>query len=114
MKTVNIIIFALAASLIFFSYQLATRFFQKPETSTPEKAPAAVVQKAKPASDQAVRQKTQRDVAAPAAPAPAPLPVARQEVRVAQQPAPAPVPVKEEPKLRPVRDIKVVMYMTDW
>jgi hypothetical protein len=29
------------------------------------------------------------------------------------QPAPAP-PAKEEPKLRPVRDIKVVMYMTDW
>ena len=97
MKAINAIIIGLVAALAFSTYLLVTKFFLKADSGGPSCATVASSKQTTPA------------------PAPSPQPPIPRHERLAMQnhPALAP-PVKEEPKLRPASDIKVVMYMTDW
>ncbi len=113
MKTGNVIIAALLAALVVASYMLVVKIFTPSSPPAPQPAQVAPVKPAAP--EQGIIAQPGQNVEKPAPPAPAP----RTSITIIEQPAehtsqnPA-APVKEEPGLRPARDIKVVMYMTDW
>jgi hypothetical protein len=112
MKTINAIIIGLLAALAFSSYLLAVKLFPKTEPTAPESAQTASSRPAEPAPVARIQSNPQPNM--PAVPVTSPQPaVSRSENPISQNKPPAPA-VKEEPKQRPVRDIKVVMYMTDW
>ncbi len=114
MKAVNVIIILLIVAVGLASYQLIIKVL--PQNSNPIAllSPAGSAKSA-PAPDAApappgVQRPAPETPVSPATPPP----LISNEKPAAQLP-PAPVPpVKEEPKLRPVRDIKVVLYLTDW
>lgn len=110
MKAINAIIIVLVAALGFSAYLLVSKIMPKSDPASTASAPHAA-----PSPEPAAMPQPRNQINSPAAPAPAPQPsVTRHEQPPVQtQPAPAPQ-IKEEPKLRPARDIKVVMYMTDW
>ena len=112
MKAVNAIIIALFAALAFSTFMLASKLFPNAVTNVKDAVKEAAEKQKAPeptARPQPDQQINKAAVSASQTPA-----VSKTEpVQMPQPPAPAP-PVKEEPKLRPVRDIKVVMYMTDW
>lgn len=96
----------MVAGLAFMTYQIADKILPKAnqpiESSGNSTAGPIQTQQSAPQIDTS-------------GPNPAPSsPVERNEQQQVQQQPVSPPPVKEEPKLRPVRDIKVVMYMTDW
>ena len=109
MKAINALIIALVAALAFSSYLLMSKLMPKSAPGEPASATVASSKQETPAPEPVAMQQPRPQVNIPtpsAAPPPQPPVVQTQHV--------PPPPVKEEPKLRPVRDIKVVMYMTDW
>jgi len=108
MKAINALIIALVAALAFSSYLLMSKIMPKSAPGEPASATVASSKQETPAPEPVAMQQPRPQVNIPTPSAPPPQPPVAQT-----RPVPAP-PVKEEPKLRPVRDIKVVMYMTDW
>lgn len=95
MKTVNAIIIVMIAAVVFSIYLMGSKVMHKSDSATTAESPATSLPQVEPA------------------PVPR-VPVAgREQPAVQHQPVQV-TPIKEEPKLRPVGDIKVVMYMTDW
>jgi hypothetical protein len=113
MKAINAIIIVLVAALAFSTYLLVARLLPKADSGRPSSTTVSSSKQEAPAPGLVAVQQPRPEINSTAAPSPQ-TPMTGHEQQAAQnQPAPAP-PVKEEPKLRPVRDIKVVMYMTDW
>ncbi|HTZ18036.1 MAG TPA: hypothetical protein VMB78_06305 [Dissulfurispiraceae bacterium] len=109
MKTINVIIIVLFAALASSAYLLATKLFPAAVPAVRETIKAETEKMTAPEPVPATQPRPQINN-----PAPTPQPSAIRVDSQAAQPAPPAPPVREEPKLRPVRDIKVVMYMTDW
>ena len=113
MKAINAIIIVLVAALAFSTYLLVARFLPKADSGGPSSATVSSSKQDVPAPGLVAVQQPRPEINSPAAPSQqTPMPGHEQQA-VQNQPAPV-SPAKEEQKLRPVRDIKVVMYMTDW
>ena len=115
MKAINAIIIVLVAALAVSTFLLVAKLFPKADSGGPSSATVSSLKQETPAPGSVAVQQPRPEINIPAAPAPAPQPhtTGLEQQAVQNQPTPAP-PVKEDPKLRPVRDIKVVLYMTDW
>jgi hypothetical protein len=111
MKAINIIISALFLAVAFSTYLLVAKLFPQAEPTDPG---LARVESAKQAAAEpgAMPQPHMNNPAAFASPQTS-IREPQAVPRAALLP-PVTAPVKEEPKLRHVRDIKVVLYMTDW
>lgn len=113
MKASNIVITALFGALIVAASMLAVKIFAPATPPAPEPARTAPVKPASP-EPSAVAQPGPK-VEKPAPPTAEPrTSITTIEQPVEHAPQKPAAPVKEEPDLRPVQDIKVVMYMTDW
>ena len=113
MKAINTIIIMLVAALAFSTYLLVAKFFPKANSGGPSSATVSSSKQDETAPGLVAVQQPRTEINSPAAPSPQNSMTGLEQQAVQNQPAPVP-PAKEEPKLRPVRDIKVVMYMTDW
>ncbi|MGO9378592.1 MAG: hypothetical protein ACLPN1_13445 [Dissulfurispiraceae bacterium] len=95
MKTINVILTVIGVAVVFSTYLMVSKIMHRSDPASTAPSPAASVLQAKPE------------------PAPQ-VPAASHEQPAFQHPLTPTPPVKEAAKLRPVGDIKVVMYMTDW
>ncbi|HMK61334.1 MAG TPA: hypothetical protein VK452_09370 [Dissulfurispiraceae bacterium] len=116
MKAVNVIIVSLVIALAYSTYMLVTKILPKGENAVPTVATSKEPKKIPVNPYPPDAQQADRQVTMPAPPPPQPAKPATQGEpsntrQLAAEPHP---PVKEEPKLRSIKDIKVVMYMTDW
>jgi len=103
----------LVAALAFSTYLLIAKLFPKADSGGPSSATVSSSKQEAPAPGLVAMQQPRPEINSPAALSPQTSMAGHEQQAVQNQADPAP-PAKEEPKLRPVRDIKVVMYMTDW
>ena len=115
MKVLNVIITVMVAALVFSTYLLVLKIMPKSDSALTQHSQAVSVPQDKSKQQSVAREQSRSQVNSQAPTTPvSEIPMPLQERPALQHQTARAPQIKDEPTMRPVHDIKVVMYMTDW